>query len=291
MSQIDILANDSTFDKIRHEDERGEHWSARELMPVMGYGADWRNFAEAVSRAAAACRNAGYDPADHIGDANKMVRIGSGAQRSVPDFRLTRFGAYLVAMNGDPRKSEIAAAQTYFAVKTRQAEVAPAAPALPDMTTPAGRVQVAEMLLAGAKREVELTAAVADRDARLAIAAPKAEYVDGFVNPDDDMSLIRVFAAQLGVGEKALRAWLVDRKVVYRRTVGQRWSNTQGRLVPEYEWLAYAGYQSWFKPVDQPNAPRLHNGQTATTLYVTPPGKVAIRRLLMKHPLVDGEAA
>lgn len=133
----------------------------------------------------------------------------------------------------------------------------------------------------------ELATTVEERDglkAELAIAAPKAEYVDGFVN-SDDASLIRVFAAQLDVGEKALRAWLVDRKVLYRRTVGQRWSNSKQRLVPEYEWLAYADFRSWFKPVDQPNAPRLHNGQTATTLYVTPVGKVAIRRLLMKHPI------
>lgn len=133
----------------------------------------------------------------------------------------------------------------------------------------------------------ELASTVEERDeakAQLAIAAPKADYVDGFVNPDD-ASLIRVFAAQLGVGEKALRAWLIDHKVIYRRTVGQRWSNSKHKLVPEYEWLAYGDHRPWFKPVDQPNAPRLHNGQTATTLYVTPVGKVAIRRLLMKHPI------
>jgi DNA-damage-inducible protein D len=118
------IARSITFDSLKLTDNRGEHWSARDLMWVMGYGADWRNFADAVNRAAAACSNAGHDPADHIGDANKMVRIGSGAERAVADFRLSRFGAYLTAMNGDPRKPEIAAAQTYFAVKTREAEVA-----------------------------------------------------------------------------------------------------------------------------------------------------------------------
>jgi hypothetical protein len=122
MSEIEYLS--SPFDAIRREDGYGEFWTGRELMPVMGYGADWRNFVEAIERGKAACVNAKHDPRDHIGDATKMVPIGSGAHRAIGDYRLTRFGAYLVAMNGDPHKKEIAEAQTYFTVRTRQAELA-----------------------------------------------------------------------------------------------------------------------------------------------------------------------
>lgn len=267
----------SPFDAIRHVNEHGEVWSARELMPVMGYGADWRNFADAINRATAACRNAGYDPADHIGDATKMVRIGSGAQRAVPDFRLTRFGAYLVAMNGDPRKPEIAAAQTYFAVKTREAETG--------VHRKLSNRELAQMVIEEADRAERAQTLADRRGQQLAIAAPKVEYVNNFVTPDDDASLIRVFAAQLGVGERSLRDWLRARKVLYRRVVGRRWSRSRQQVVDEHEWLAYSDHQTWFKPVDQPTAPRLHNGQMATTLYVTPVGKVGIRRLLMQHPI------
>jgi len=127
VTQLDIYATGEQFDAVKQVDTNGrETWSARELMPRLEYGADWRNFVDVISRAKAACANSGHAVQDHFVDANKMVRIGSGASRSVPDFTLTRYGAYLVAMNGDPRKPAVAAAQTYFAVKTREAEVAPA---------------------------------------------------------------------------------------------------------------------------------------------------------------------
>ena len=119
--------NPSPFDAIRDEDEYGEYWSARSLQPTLGYD-QWRRFEDSIERARASITNAGMDPDDHVASTGKMVQIGSGATRYVQDYRLTRYGAYVVAMNGDPRKSEIAAAQTYFAVKTREAEVA--APAL-----------------------------------------------------------------------------------------------------------------------------------------------------------------
>jgi len=129
-----------------------------------------------------------------------------------------------------------------------------------------------------------------DQRARLAVAEPKAEYVDSFVEATDDASTIRVFAGQLNVSEKSLREWLVGRKLIYRRVVGHRWSSANQRMEDEVEWLAYADYRAWFKPVDQPQAPRMHNGQMKTTLYVTPLGKVQIRRLLMKHPLEEPAA-
>lgn len=156
---------------------------------------------------------------------------------------------------------------------------------LPDMTTPEGRLQIAELLADGARREIAVGIERDQARAALAIAQPRADYVEGFVDPEEDTSILRVFAGQVGTTDPKLRAFLKERKVLSRRTVENRWSSSKGRMEPVYEWLALAAYRKWFVPKDQPEAPRLHNGQMRTTLYVTPVGKVGIRRLLMKHPI------
>lgn len=113
----------TTFDRLRKTKNEGtEYWSARDLMAHLGYG-KWQNFYEAIKKAESTCEVSGHNIADHFTAASKMVDIGSGASRDVLDYHLSRYAAYLVAMNGDTRKPEVAAAQTYFAVKARQAEV------------------------------------------------------------------------------------------------------------------------------------------------------------------------
>ncbi len=115
----------SPFDGIRQFKDTLEYWSARDLQALLGY-ATWENFEKTVKKAMTACRNVGQNPEDHFRDVTKMIKAGKGATREVKDYHLTRFACYLTAMNGDPDKPEIAQAQAYFALKTREAELQPA---------------------------------------------------------------------------------------------------------------------------------------------------------------------
>ena len=117
----------SSFDAIVKliKDEDGndiEVWYARELQTVLGY-ARWENFVVAIGRAIESCKTLGVSVDDHFREVTKMIALAKGAQRDVQDFMLTRYACYLIAQNGDPKKEEIAFAQSYFAIQTRKAEL------------------------------------------------------------------------------------------------------------------------------------------------------------------------
>lgn len=111
------------LEAIKHVTQKGvDYWFAREIAEVLGY-ADWRNFRNVIDRAAEACTGSGATVAHHFVETTKEVELGSGAVKNdVEDFYLSRLACYLIAMNGQPSKPEVAAAQAYFAVQARRME-------------------------------------------------------------------------------------------------------------------------------------------------------------------------
>lgn len=119
--QVQMLTE--TFEGHAQQTEGGvEYWLARDVQHLLGY-TKWENFLNVVNKAKTACEVSGHDIDNHFPDVRKMVDLGSGSQRDIDDIMLTRYACYLIAQNGDPRKPEIAFAQTYFAVQTRKAEL------------------------------------------------------------------------------------------------------------------------------------------------------------------------
>lgn len=195
----------SPFDQIRRTDHTGEWWSARDLQPLLGY-LRWERFEDAIERARVAIDNSGQTADLHVSRRREVVPQG-GAMRT--DFKMTRYGAYMVAMNGDPRKPEVAAAQTYFAVKTREAETAAiAAPALPQ------DYEEALVALLGKVRENKAL------EAENKVLAPKAGKWDQFLNAEGLIGM-RETADLFGVDVKVLTNWLVEINI-FRRQVSQR---------------------------------------------------------------------
>lgn len=256
-------ARTSPFEAIKQTTADGEEcWSARDLMPLMGYSR-WEDFEKITRRALASAGNVGQAEAF-----SEITEEGTGG-RPRSNFTLNRFASYLVAMNGDPNKAEVATAQAYFAVRTREAEVA-------DMVGPVPRMSEKELL---ARAVVVANDAIKALEAKVEADAPKVEYVDTYV-ADSDLLSIRTLAANLNVQESWLRELLLNREWIYKETIS-RWSNKHGKKMDVSRYSAYAHKRNYFEPKPVHDAPRF-KGEVMHTLKVTPAGAVAIAKLVRR---------
>lgn len=121
MEKNTILRLNKSFEECVYEQDGIEYWLARELQELLGYN-EWRNFLNAISKAKESCETTSEVVSDHFVDVNKTIQMPKGALKEVSDIMLTRYACYLIAQNGDPKKEQIAFAQSYFAIQTRKQE-------------------------------------------------------------------------------------------------------------------------------------------------------------------------
>lgn len=234
----------------------GEVWSARDLMPFAGYKA-WQDWSKAIDRAIASVDTSGLNAADHFRGAPKMVTLGSGARREVEDVEVTRYGAYILFQNGDPRKPEIAAAQQYFAVKARTAEVSP-------RETPSG----AELI---ALAVIEAQQMLAQKDAQIAELEPRAAQADTFREADglrtitDLTNDLKVHAASNHPGVKVLRDDLFDLAGIAGLII-------RGNTVRNNQPTSRAIEAGWVKPKDTKVDTNNHGSFVKVSARLTPRG-------------------
>ena len=269
MTDLTLFSGESPFDSIRQVRPDGsEFWSARDLMPLLGYDR-WENFESAIVRAALAASAQGYEISELFRDVTKK-----GGGRPQSNRELARFACYLVAMNGDPRKPEVAAAQAYFAIRTREAEVTPKPAEL-------SRLDLIEIARSAEVERLELETKVGE-------LAPKAEYVDRFVT-DSDLLSFRTVASTLEVPESELRRMLIEHGWIYVESA-TRWSESKQEKESINRYSEYSHKKPYFRRIEEHKAPRFR-GEVMHTLKISPAGANAIDRAVARWLSGEKDAA
>ena len=258
----------SPFDSIKRIGEDGaEYWSARDLMPLMGYGT-WGKFETPLNRAMKSAEMQGADVTSHFDRSVKVVKRAQGGGTGRNDFHLTRFAAYLVAMNGEPNKPEVAAAQRYFAVQTRVAETMSPALALPQdypsaLRELASQVEATEL---AEKRAQEQAALAAKRALEIEAQAPAVEKAAAHTASDDSKGR-QAFAREVqqwgmrkgvGIKQKSVHDLLRRRGMLIAE--GRHDSNNPTAQAVKNGWAELEQGVSW-------------NGHAWATARLTPAGQ------------------
>ncbi|UEM46014.1 antirepressor [Mycobacterium phage JalFarm20] len=201
MSELQLTGDQSPFDAGRIPCPQGgeDRWSARWLMEQMTYPR-WQDFEPVIERAKTTAAAEGFN-------VKTLFRVDPEKTGGRPriDYSVTRYAAYLIAMNGDPRKPAVAAAQHYFAVKTRQAEVQSA---IPDITTPEGLLAMTEMFadtarkLVAVESEKKMLAAAIERDAPLVAKAEAHTGSDSDVHRQEFAREVQAWGTKQGIDIK-----------------------------------------------------------------------------------------
>lgn len=207
MSDLEPSSGRSPFDAIRITTPEGrEYWSARDLMPLLGYER-WERFADAIDRAKVAAHNSQVSVAQNFPAAAKVSEVIPGAAKNLggrpgADYHLSRYACYLVAMSGDPRKPEVAAALTYFAVKTREAETRPMAVELTDAEIVHRALQITTRQVEVLTAENKMLTAAIDRDAPLVAKAEAHTGSDSDVHRQEFAREVQAWGTKQGLDIK-----------------------------------------------------------------------------------------
>ena len=261
---ITAIREGSPFDAIRRTREDGaEYWSARDLMPLLGYP-EWREFRPAIERAWKSAEAQGHVAEDLFG-----VITEKGLGRPREDVHLSRFACYLVAMNGDPRKPEVAAAQAYFAVRTREAEVRQQH-ALPTTFAEALR------LAADQAEQLAIAAAKAKADAPLVAQAQTFRQAEGLRTVGDLANDLKVWAAANLPGVKVLHQDVRD-------IAGHVGLIIRGDTVRNNQPTARAIEAGWVKPHEAVYDTDTRGRRVAVSTRLTPRGYARLWDACIAH--------